>query len=201
MTSDGGWTAADLPGLSGRTVVVTGANTGIGFAATRALADAGATVVFSDQTVSGRRLESSDQISDNSDGTTTVSGTVNNGMDVYTYGKDTHIKPIRVSGRGNIEMAMDGNVDERMATDGIEIKGTDKDGDGSSPSMPYSFSVNGPTAPNEDLESDDEESRENSVSGTITPGDSDYYFADSQFTEVHANVKKGDEVLIQRYST
>jgi len=158
-------------------------------------------IVFSDQTVSGRRLESSDQISDNSDGTTTVSGAVNNGMDACTYGKDTHIKSIRVSGRGNIEMAIDGNVDERTETDGIEIKGTDKDGDGSSPSIPYSFSVNGPTAPNKDLESDDEESGENSVSGTITPGDSDYYFADSQFTEVHANVKKDDEVLIQRYST
>jgi NAD(P)-dependent dehydrogenase (short-subunit alcohol dehydrogenase family) len=40
------WTAADVPDQTGRTVVVTGANSGLGFAATRALADAGATVVM-----------------------------------------------------------------------------------------------------------------------------------------------------------
>ena len=41
-----GWTADDLPDLSGRTAVVTGANSGIGFEAVRALARRGARVVL-----------------------------------------------------------------------------------------------------------------------------------------------------------
>src|SRR3546814_17153646 len=40
------WTVADLPDLSDRTYVVTGANAGIGFETARALAGAGATVVL-----------------------------------------------------------------------------------------------------------------------------------------------------------
>jgi len=42
----GEWTAAQMPEMDGRTVVVTGANSGVGFAATRAFAKAGAHVVM-----------------------------------------------------------------------------------------------------------------------------------------------------------
>ncbi len=46
MNSNSKWTAADLPRLDGRTFVVTGANSGIGLTASRALGAAGAHVVL-----------------------------------------------------------------------------------------------------------------------------------------------------------
>jgi len=44
--SDAAWTADDVPALDDRTVIVTGANTGLGFEATRVFADHGAHVVM-----------------------------------------------------------------------------------------------------------------------------------------------------------
>src|SRR4051794_34663022 len=52
MTSSAKWTAQDLPRLDGRTFVVTGANSGIGFAAARELGRAGARVVLAVRDVS-----------------------------------------------------------------------------------------------------------------------------------------------------
>src|ERR1700742_4148750 len=42
----GRWTAADIPDQRGRTAVVTGGNTGVGFETARALADRGARVLL-----------------------------------------------------------------------------------------------------------------------------------------------------------
>jgi NAD(P)-dependent dehydrogenase (short-subunit alcohol dehydrogenase family) len=41
-----GWTADEMPAMDGKTVVVTGANSGLGYEGTKAFADAGATVVM-----------------------------------------------------------------------------------------------------------------------------------------------------------
>lgn len=46
MTSDPKWTAKDIPDMSGKTILITGANSGIGFEAARALAVVNARVVM-----------------------------------------------------------------------------------------------------------------------------------------------------------
>ena len=56
-----GWTAANLPTLTGRTVIITGANSGLGLATARALAGAGAHVVLAVRNVAKGRA-AADQI-------------------------------------------------------------------------------------------------------------------------------------------
>ncbi|WP_422769116.1 oxidoreductase [Plantactinospora sp. WMMC1484] len=46
MAGTTGWTLADMPGQQGRTALVTGANSGVGYETGRALARAGATVIM-----------------------------------------------------------------------------------------------------------------------------------------------------------
>src|SRR5687768_17275250 len=60
LSTGSGWTAADLPDQSGRTAIVTGANSGIGAATARALAGAGAHVVVACRDVQKGRRASAD---------------------------------------------------------------------------------------------------------------------------------------------
>jgi NAD(P)-dependent dehydrogenase (short-subunit alcohol dehydrogenase family) len=61
--SDANWTPGEMPDQSGRTVVVTGANSGIGFEATRAFAGAGAHVVMACRSTE-RGADARDEIAD-----------------------------------------------------------------------------------------------------------------------------------------
>ena len=54
-----GWTTADMPDLSGKTVLVTGANSGLGFETVLALAEKGAHVILACRDLDrGRQAES-----------------------------------------------------------------------------------------------------------------------------------------------
>ena len=55
------WTVADMPNLSGKKVVVTGANSGVGYEAARAFAEKGAHVVFACRS-RGRAEEAVDEL-------------------------------------------------------------------------------------------------------------------------------------------
>jgi NAD(P)-dependent dehydrogenase (short-subunit alcohol dehydrogenase family) len=61
------WTAADMPDQHGRTVIVTGANSGLGAEATRVLATGGATVIMA-----CRSLDRGQAVADTIDGDTEV---------------------------------------------------------------------------------------------------------------------------------
>ena len=66
MTSNAKWTAADLPRLDGHTFVITGANSGLGLTAARALGAAGAHVVLAVRDVE-RGRSAADTISGSTD--------------------------------------------------------------------------------------------------------------------------------------
>ena len=51
MNSNGNWTAANIPNLAGKVIVVTGANSGIGWEATKVFAEKGAHVVLASRSI------------------------------------------------------------------------------------------------------------------------------------------------------
>jgi NAD(P)-dependent dehydrogenase (short-subunit alcohol dehydrogenase family) len=63
------WTATDLPDMSGRTVIVTGASSGLGVATTRELARVGARVVLA-----VRNVAKGEEVACTVEGTTEVRG-------------------------------------------------------------------------------------------------------------------------------
>jgi NAD(P)-dependent dehydrogenase (short-subunit alcohol dehydrogenase family) len=115
------WTAADIPDQRGRTVIVTGANSGLGAEATRVLAEAGAKVIMACRNVDAARAVA-DAIDSAIADTTAIAGTA--GTEVRQLDL-ADLASVRAFAEG-----LDGEVDVLINNAGVMgvPKGTTADG-------------------------------------------------------------------------
>ena len=59
------WTQKDIPNLDGKVIVITGANSGLGFECSRILAEKGATIVMAVRTIAKGEQAKADILKDN----------------------------------------------------------------------------------------------------------------------------------------